>query len=192
MKALAQVSMLRIRQSQPTSSGREAADRPDCSLLPRNDAAHQYRRQIIFQEDNANSRFLLGSQRVDQHDRLVTDGRNIAPTEFQHGMDYTGDDFPLGLHACATLHRGEVWELVNTTDESGEARWEINRTNGGALWPLLFVGVGVSIALIYRYGPSRKEPPQGRWVTSGSALAAVMWLVMSILFPQERNIFTLT
>jgi FtsP/CotA-like multicopper oxidase with cupredoxin domain len=116
-KALAQAPMLRIRQSQPTSSGREAATRPDCSLLPRDDATHQYRRQIIFQEDNANSSFRLGSQRVDQHDRLVADGRNIAPAEFQHGMDYTGDDFPSGLHACATLHRGEVWELINTTDE---------------------------------------------------------------------------
>jgi FtsP/CotA-like multicopper oxidase with cupredoxin domain len=31
---------------------------------------------------------------------------------------FTGDDFPTSvLHACATLHRGEVWELINTTDE---------------------------------------------------------------------------
>jgi membrane protein len=31
------------------------------------------------------------------------------------------------------------------------------------------------------YGPSREEP-QWRWVTWGSALAAVAWLVMSLLF----------
>ena len=117
-KPLAQAVMQRIRQSQPTTGGREAASRPDCSFLPKDDAAHQYRRQILFAEDNANSSFRLGSQRVDQHNVLVADGRNIAPAEFPHGsMEYTGDDFPSGLHACATLHRGEVWELINTTDE---------------------------------------------------------------------------
>jgi FtsP/CotA-like multicopper oxidase with cupredoxin domain len=116
-KPLAQAVMQRIMLVQPTSSGREAASRPDCSFLPKDDATHKYRRQIIFDEDNANSIFRLGSQRVDQHHVLVADGRNIAPAEFQHGMDYSGDDFPAGLHACATLHRGEVWELINTTDE---------------------------------------------------------------------------
>jgi hypothetical protein len=35
--------------------------------------------------------------------------------------------------------------------------------------------------VIYRYGPSRKEP-QWRWVSWGSALAALLWLVTSILF----------
>ena len=35
--------------------------------------------------------------------------------------------------------------------------------------------------MIYRYGPSRKEP-QWRWVSWGSALAALLWLVMSFLF----------
>jgi FtsP/CotA-like multicopper oxidase with cupredoxin domain len=111
-------SIPRIMQSSPTSSGRDAASRPDCSFLPKDDANHAYRRQIIFDEDNANSIFRLGSQRVDQHNVLVADDRNIAPAAFQHAsMAYTGDDFPPGLHACATLHRGEVWELINTTDE---------------------------------------------------------------------------
>jgi FtsP/CotA-like multicopper oxidase with cupredoxin domain len=108
----------RISQSPPTSRGREAESRPDCSFLPRDDATHAYRRQVIFDEDNANSIFRLGSQRIDQNNVLVEDNRNIAPEAFQHGsLGYTGDDFPPGLHACATLHRGEVWELINTTDE---------------------------------------------------------------------------
>jgi FtsP/CotA-like multicopper oxidase with cupredoxin domain len=117
-KTTARAEIQRVMQTPPTSSGRDAASRPDCSFLPKNDATRQYRRQIIFDEDNANSIFRLGSQRVDQNNVLVADGRNIAPAEFQHGgMEYTGDDFPSGLHACATLHRGEVWELINTTDE---------------------------------------------------------------------------
>jgi len=48
-------------------------------------------------------------------------------------------------------------------------------------WPILLVAVAVAIALIYRYGPSR-EKPQWRWVTWGSAFAAIAWLVVSILF----------
>ena len=48
-------------------------------------------------------------------------------------------------------------------------------------WPLLLVVIAFGIALIYRYGPSREEP-QWRWVTWGSALAAALWLVTSLLF----------
>jgi FtsP/CotA-like multicopper oxidase with cupredoxin domain len=113
------VSIPRVRQIAPSSIGRDPATRPDCSFLPRDDATHKYRRQIIFDEDNANTIFRLGSQRVDQSGVLVADGRNIAPAQFPHmgPNGYTGDDFPPGLHVCATLHRGEVWELINSTDE---------------------------------------------------------------------------
>jgi membrane protein len=50
-----------------------------------------------------------------------------------------------------------------------------------ARWPALFVAVSLALALIYRFGPSR-EKPKWRWITWGSALAALMWLVASILF----------
>ena len=106
----------RVAQSASTSAGRDPAT-PDCSLLPRDGGGHFYRRQIIFAQDATT--FSLGSQRVDQAGVLVADGRNIAPTPYQHGGTggYTGDDFPPGMHVCATLGRDEVWELVNTTDE---------------------------------------------------------------------------
>jgi membrane protein len=48
-------------------------------------------------------------------------------------------------------------------------------------WPLLFFAVAFATALIYRFGPSREEP-RWRWVTWGSAFAALAWLVMSVLF----------
>ena len=48
-------------------------------------------------------------------------------------------------------------------------------------WPLLLVTIAFGIALIYRYGPSRKEP-QWRWVSWGSASAALLWVMTSILF----------
>ncbi len=48
-------------------------------------------------------------------------------------------------------------------------------------WPVLFVLVALIMAVIYRYGPSR-EQAQWRWISWGSALAAVAWLIMSLLF----------
>jgi membrane protein len=48
-------------------------------------------------------------------------------------------------------------------------------------WPVLFLVVTFVLALIYRYGPSRSEP-QWRWITWGSAFAAIGWLVASLLF----------
>jgi len=48
-------------------------------------------------------------------------------------------------------------------------------------WPLLLAVVGVWLAVIYRYGPSRRDP-KWRWVTWGSVAAAVLWLAASMLF----------
>jgi membrane protein len=50
-----------------------------------------------------------------------------------------------------------------------------------ARWPALFVVVSLVLAFLYRYGPSR-EKPRWRWITWGSAFAAIAWLVVSILF----------
>src|SRR5438034_727372 len=50
-----------------------------------------------------------------------------------------------------------------------------------ARWPALLVVVAWALALIYRYGPSR-EKPRWRWISWGSALAAVCWIGVSILF----------
>ena len=50
-----------------------------------------------------------------------------------------------------------------------------------ARWPALFVVVALALAVIYRYGPSR-EKPRWRWISWGSALAAVCWIGVSILF----------
>jgi membrane protein len=48
-------------------------------------------------------------------------------------------------------------------------------------WPALLVIVSAWLALIYRYGPSRRDA-KWRWVTGGSLTAAVLWLGTSMLF----------
>jgi membrane protein len=48
-------------------------------------------------------------------------------------------------------------------------------------WPVLLLAVALAVAIMYRYGPSR-EKAQWRWLTWGSAFAAIGWLVVSVLF----------
>jgi membrane protein len=48
-------------------------------------------------------------------------------------------------------------------------------------WPILLVIVALSLAFVYRMGPSRRKP-QWRWITWGSVFAAIAWVAVSILF----------
>jgi membrane protein len=48
-------------------------------------------------------------------------------------------------------------------------------------WPVLLLAIALTVAMMYRYGPSR-EMPQWRWLTWGSGFAAIGWVVVSILF----------
>jgi membrane protein len=48
-------------------------------------------------------------------------------------------------------------------------------------WPVLLACIAVLVAALYRYGPSRAKP-QWRWITWGSAVAAILWIIASALF----------
>ncbi|WP_309242873.1 YihY/virulence factor BrkB family protein [Lichenibacterium dinghuense] len=50
-----------------------------------------------------------------------------------------------------------------------------------ARWPVLLLTIAGSLAVVYRYGPSRNEA-RWRWVTWGSAVATLLWLAASMLF----------
>ena len=48
-------------------------------------------------------------------------------------------------------------------------------------WPILVVTIVLSLACIYRYGPSRRDA-RWRWVIWGSVVGAVLWVAASMLF----------
>ena len=50
-----------------------------------------------------------------------------------------------------------------------------------ARWPILLVMLALLLACVYRYGPSRR-PARWRWVSWGSGLATIVWLLVSLLF----------
>jgi membrane protein len=47
--------------------------------------------------------------------------------------------------------------------------------------PMLYFIVTIALAVIFRFGPDRQQAPW-RWMTWGSAIAAFLWIVVSILF----------
>jgi membrane protein len=49
-----------------------------------------------------------------------------------------------------------------------------------ARWPVLFVVVILGLALLYRYGPSRRQA-RWQWISVGSVFAAVAWLIASTI-----------
>jgi membrane protein len=55
-------------------------------------------------------------------------------------------------------------------------------------WPALLILVSLAIAVLYRYAPSRDEA-QWRWISWGSAFAAIAWLIVSFLFSYYTSHF---
>ena len=48
-------------------------------------------------------------------------------------------------------------------------------------WPAMYIVLTAALAVVYRYGPCR-EKARWRWITWGSALAAIFWIAVSGLF----------
>ena len=48
-------------------------------------------------------------------------------------------------------------------------------------WPVLFACIVLALALLYRYGPTRKRP-RWQWISVGSAFASVTWVAASAAF----------
>lgn len=48
-------------------------------------------------------------------------------------------------------------------------------------WPAILVVVGVALAVVYRFGPSR-DAVDWRWIAFGSAAASILWVCTSLLF----------
>ncbi len=72
---------------------------------------------------------------------------------------------PLGEAIADKANLGSAWSWI----------WGLLR------WPLAFVGVLVFFAIVYFLAPNADQR-NWRWVTPGSLLGAVLWLVLSGLF----------
>jgi membrane protein len=78
-----------------------------------------------------------------------------------------------GIAAIAVLGAGPAVE----TYVGQHAAFMLNLIS----WPFLLVGMGLGLALLYRWGPAR-EPAKFQWVSWGSAVALIFWIAVSAAF----------
>jgi len=87
--------------------------------------------------------------------------------------------FTLGAIAALLLSFGAVVVFPLVLDRVGLG--DMAQTLIGILrWPALLVLVLTGLTLLYRFGPSRREP-KWQWVSVGSIFAAASWLASSAL-----------
>lgn len=48
-------------------------------------------------------------------------------------------------------------------------------------WPIGLATMAIAIGMVYRFGPARSQP-RIAWITPGAVIAAVLWLLVSLLF----------
>ena len=114
--------------------------------------------------------------------KAIFDGLNVAYREREKRglivLNLVSLCFTVGMIAFALLSLGAIVVLPYVATAMGSfGRWAIEIGK----WPVLLALVVFVFACLYRFGPSR-DAPQWRWITWGSALAAIVWLVASILF----------
>jgi membrane protein len=88
--------------------------------------------------------------------------------------------FTFGAVVCMLLAIGAIVAFPLLLGEFGLERFS-NRLVEVGRWPFLTLGILGALAILYRYGPSRREP-KWRWVSVGSVLATVFWTAGSVGF----------
>jgi membrane protein len=116
--------------------------------------------------------------------KAVLDGLNVAAEETEKRsfirLNLISLGFTFGAFAALTLAIGAVVVapiLLAHLGLGGVADTLIRILR----WPALLALVVVGLAILYRYGPSRREA-RWTWLSVGSVAAAVSWLVTSTLF----------
>jgi membrane protein len=97
--------------------------------------------------------------------RLLSLGLTVALALFiivSFALVITGPS--LGEKAAGWLHLGPVFAVV----------WTIVH------WPLVFALVALGVAVVYYYAPDAKQ--EWIWITPGSVLATLLWVLMSLGF----------
>ena len=114
--------------------------------------------------------------------KALMTGLNIAYEEhdkrsFIHktmiSMAFTLGFVVFGMAAIGVLGAGPAIEAY--TGHHAAFMWNL------ISWPILLVAMGLGIALLYRFAPSR-GPARLEWLSPGSAAALALWIVVSTLF----------
>jgi membrane protein len=116
--------------------------------------------------------------------KAIYDGLNVAYREKEKrsfiALNVSSLIFTLCMIVFALLALGAMVLVPNFVGRLGlgeAGQWAVKFGQ----WPVLLVLVMIVFACLYRFGPSRDEP-KWRWITPGSIVGAILWIVASILF----------
>ncbi len=115
--------------------------------------------------------------------KSLFEGLNIAYHETEKRNLIVFNAFTLFFTLCALLFVLAVVSLVVVTP----LVFNVIGWNSAAAflapfrWPVLLLMQMAALAVIYRFGPSRRKA-RWRWVTWGSVLASVLWVGLGFLF----------
>ncbi|MDB5644043.1 MAG: hypothetical protein JWN07_3360 [Hyphomicrobiales bacterium] len=116
--------------------------------------------------------------------KALFDALNVA-----YGEKETRGFFKLNLTSLAFTAGMLLFAVIALTAAVGVpivlAWLPLGETLAAALqwlrWPLMLVLLGLALAMLYRFGPTRKKP-RWRWLTVGSGFASIAWIVASAAF----------
>lgn len=115
--------------------------------------------------------------------KAVIDALNVAYEEREKRglvrLNLLSLAFTTGGIAALLLILGAVVALPLAFDHVGIETASLTMV-ALARWPLLFVIQVAALALLYRFGPSRR-PARWRWLSVGAVPAAVLWIAGSVL-----------
>ena len=116
--------------------------------------------------------------------KAVLDALNVAYGEEEKRsfvqLNLRSLAFTLGIIVFIVVAIGAIVIIpivLNLVGLGSAAEWIISL----ARWPVLLASIMLLLAALYRYGPSR-ESAQWRWISAGSIVAAVIWVIASMLF----------
>jgi membrane protein len=115
--------------------------------------------------------------------KAVIDALNVVYEEREKrslvGLNLLSLAFTTGGIATLLLMVGAVVAMPLVLDRVGlEPEAELIVSLGR--WPLLFIVLLIALGLLYRFGPSRQRP-KWQWLSVGSLVAAMLWIVGSTL-----------
>jgi membrane protein len=116
--------------------------------------------------------------------KALFDALNVAYEEREKrsflALNVTSLVFTLGAIVFAILALGIIVVVPLLLDFFG-LKSATNQLIAIMRWPALIGVAELAISVLYRFGPSRNEP-RWRWISWGSGVAAVAWLVISAGF----------
>jgi membrane protein len=106
--------------------------------------------------------------------KALVEGLNVA-FEVKETRGFLAQTINALVFTVAGIVLGAIAIAISLTiPDHLPAAWTVVVT--AASWPALFVGSALMLAVIYRFGPDRPHP-KWRWITSGSAIASLLWVI---------------